>query len=103
MKIQVKNMTSPNGNFVPNQFIIKAGNFENHSYIFYFQSYKTIIAKIDETTEKIGEYGPEITLDTNALNYSRTTSKYLYKFLGMNRKEIMRKIETLDISLRDLN
>tara|TARA_R100000306_G_C4277576_1_gene93360 strand:+ start:210 stop:491 length:282 start_codon:yes stop_codon:yes gene_type:complete len=93
MKIQVKNLTSPNGNKVPNQFEI------NINYAYYFQSYETIIAIIDERKS----FQNSITLDTNALNYSRTTSKYLYKWLRMNRKEIENKIKTKEIILKDLN
>tara|TARA_R100000005_G_C4984681_1_gene193357 strand:+ start:1341 stop:1625 length:285 start_codon:yes stop_codon:yes gene_type:complete len=94
MKIQVNNMTSPNGNFVPNQFVIKIKN----SY--YFQSYQTIIAQ-KKLCLNNGDY--KIILDTNALNYSRTTSKYLYKFLNMNRKEIESEIKTKEIKLKNLN
>tara|TARA_R100000734_G_scaffold18883_1_gene16906 strand:+ start:289 stop:567 length:279 start_codon:yes stop_codon:yes gene_type:complete len=92
MKIQVKNLKSSNGNLVPNQFEI------NVNYVYYFQSYQTIIAKIDETKSI-----PVLTLDINALNYSRTTSKYLYNWLRMNRKEIENKIKAKEIKLRNLN
>ena len=87
LKIKVENMTSSNGNTVPNQFIIKTDLGS------YFQSYKTVIAFI----------GDNITLDNNALNYSKTTSKYLYQFLGMNRKTIENKIKEGEIILIDLN
>ena len=94
MKIQVNNMISPNGNFVPNQFIIKTKNEV------YFQSYETTIAQ-KKLCLNDGIY--KIILDTNALDYSRTTSKYLYKFLGMNRKTIEELIKTKEIKLRNLN
>ena len=90
MKLKVKNMISDKGNFIPNQFIIKIKD----SY--YFQSYETIICKSDY-------YGTKITLDKGALNYSRTTSKYLYKFLGLNRKEIEQRIKNKTIKLKNLN
>ena len=93
MKIQVKNLTSSNGNLVPNQFEINANG------VYYFQSYETIIAKIDERKY----FKNSITLDINALNYSRTTSKYLYKWLRMNRKEIENKIKNKEIKLKNLN
>ena len=64
--MKVKNMVSANGNFVPNQFIIKNGD------TVWFQSYETIVARVS---------GSDVTLDTNAFDYSRTTSKYLYLFL----------------------
>ena len=38
--MKVKNMVSANGNFVPNQFIIKNGD------TVWFQSYDTIVARV---------------------------------------------------------
>ena len=83
-------MLSSRGNTVPNQFKIKTdeGN--------YFKSYKTIIALIENNPNKI-------ILDNNALNYSRTTSKYLYQFLDMKKDEILLKIGEGKIILKDLN
>ena len=88
--LKVSNMISSRGNTVPNQFIIKTdkGN--------YFQSYKTIIALIENNPNKI-------ILDNNALNYSKTTSKYLYQFLDMKKDEILLKIGEGKIILKDLN
>ena len=88
--LKVSNMTSCKGNAMPNQFIIKTdeGN--------YFQSYKTIIALVENNPTKI-------ILDNNALNYSRTTSKYLYQFLDMKKDEILLKIGEGKIILKDLN
>ena len=43
MKVKVYNMTSPNGNKVPNQFEIYTSKGR------YFQSYNSIIAFIDNT------------------------------------------------------
>ena len=93
MKLQVKNLKSSNGNLVPNQFEI----YSNGNY--YFQSYETIIAKLQIVKNK----GRQIILDTNALYYSRTTSKYLYNWLRMNRKEIEKKIKNKEIKLKNLN
>ena len=73
--MKVENMVSSRGNYVPNQFIITDDGRE------IFQSYETIIAIKDKG---------KIILDNDALDYSRTTSKYLYLFLGMNRKEIIK-------------
>ena len=94
MKISVNNMTSPNGNFIPNQFRIKIKDDV------FFQSYDTIIAQ-KKLCLNDGVY--KIILDNNALNYSRTTSKYLYKFLGLNRKQIEQRIKAKEIKLRNLN
>jgi hypothetical protein len=87
--MQVRNMTSAAGNKVANQFIIDNGEGE------IFQSYETTIAiRLD---------GRGILLDNNALNYSQTTSKYLYQFLGLNRKEIEQWIKEGKIKEVDLN
>ena len=86
--MKVYNLTSSKGNFVPNQFKIY------HNNKVFFQSYKTIIAKID---------GNKTILDTYALEYSRTTSKYLYQFLGYDRKEIQNRIKNKSIILKNLN
>ena len=90
LKIKVDNMLSSRGNTAPNQFIIKTDVGT------YFQSYKTIIALIENNPNKI-------ILDNNALHYSVTTSKYLYKFLGMKKDEILLKIGEGKIILKDLN
>ena len=86
--LKVSNMISSRGNTVSNQFIIKTdeGN--------YFQSYKTVIAFVGDNS---------IILDDNALNYSRTTSKYLYQFLDMKKDEILLKIGEGKIILKNLN
>lgn len=57
---------------VANQYIIK--DKDNHKI--YFQSYDTMIACV----EWAGRTG-EVSLLKNACDISRTTSKYLYKFL----------------------
>ena len=72
MKLSVRNMTSSNGNLVPNQFVIDDGNKT------VFQSYSTIIA--------VKEKG-KVTLDSNALEYSNTTLKYLKQFLNTSESK----------------
>lgn len=84
--MRVENMVSNRGNYVPNQFIITDDDGRE-----IFQSYETIIAIKDNG---------KIILDNDALDYSRTTSKYLYLFLGMNRKEI---IKDKNITYKNLN
>lgn len=84
--IKVENMQSNKGNLVPNQFIIDTKT------ACYFQSYKSIICKVSKTKGKIY-------LDKNFWDYSRTTSKYLYSFLGefyrygLNKKEIEKLVQ----------
>lgn len=72
--MKVTNMTSSNGNKVPNQFII-----EDDNGTIFFQSYNTVIAKKQDG---------RIYLDIDNYNYSKTTSKYLYKFLNMDSKQV---------------
>ena len=88
--MKVQNMTSSNGNKVPNQFIIDSGNKT------VFQSYTTIVA--------VNENG-KITLDSNALEYSNTTLKYLKQFLNTNesKKSLYEKIESGFYQVEDLN
>jgi hypothetical protein len=83
----VNNMLSErSGREVANQFIIYAGDYT------IFQSYNSVIAM----THKGNVY-----LDENYYNYSRTTSKYLYKFLGTSN--IQAKIHSGEYQLHDLN
>lgn len=70
--MKVRNILSKTtGRNIPNQFIIEDGIGENWKAC--FQSYNTIIAEVT---------GEGLTLDNNAENYSRTTSKYLYQFIS---------------------
>jgi len=93
--IKVRNMVSDRGNSIPNQFIIKVEN------VIYFQSYETIIAKIENNN---------IFLDERYWDYSNTTRKYLYKFLreeaGLEvatKKDVLRFINEGKIKLTNLN
>jgi hypothetical protein len=83
-------MVSHNGNKVPNQFILtdKRGNR-------YFQSYDTIIAKIDKKGS--------VTLDKEKWDCSATTSKYRNLFLGEDTKETKEKIKNKIYKLKNLN
>jgi hypothetical protein len=87
--MRVTNMTSNSGNAIANQFIIDDNNES------YFQSYKSMIAKID----KFGK----IFLDSHYWDYSRTTSKYRNMFLNMTTKEIEKGIKSNEIELVNLN
>ena len=88
--MKVQNMTSPNGNDVPNQFIIKDDKGST-----FFQSYDSTIAKLDREGR--------IFLDSYYWEYSRTTSKYRNQFLGMDTKGIKRAIKEGSIELVNLN
>lgn len=86
--IKVINMINNSGNVVHNQFKIytKTGCI--------FQSYNTIIAEYNKG---------QLILDNKAMDYSRTTSKYLFLFTHSNRKELMSGIKNKTIKVKDLN
>lgn len=73
----VKNMTSNNGNDIPNQFILPFSNGR------VFQSYSSII---------VYETGGKIYL-TDKWDYSTTTGKYRNQFLGEDKKTTEKKIK----------
>ena len=73
----VKNMTSNNGNDIPNQFILSFSNGR------VFQSYSSII---------VYETGGKIYL-TDKWDYSTTTGKYRNQFLGEDKKTTEKKIK----------
>lgn len=87
--MKVSNMISKSGNNVSNQFIIKTDNET------IFQSYKSIIAKIDNDNN--------ITLDSHYWDYSKTTSKYRNMFLNMSTNDIKKDIKLGNIKLDNLN
>ena len=83
------NLTSNNGNKIPNQLKIIDNNGTK-----YFQSYNSIIIK--QTTNNTY-------LDSYYYNYSRTTSKYRNIFLNETTKEIEDKIKKGIYKLTNLN
>jgi len=89
LKVKVENMQSPNGNDVPNQFIIQAKEG------LYFQSYNTVIA--------FKPLSGKIVLDENRWDYSKTTGKYRNIFLRETKQETERKIKDGVYLLADLN
>ena len=90
MKIKVRNMFSPSGNQVANQFIIETARGK------YFQSYRSIIAFINNKTGKV-------TLDNYYWDYSRTTGKYRNEFLGEYIEDTRAKINSGEYKLANLN
>jgi len=89
-KMNVRNMESARGNTIPNQFIIR----DDEKNITYFQSYKTIIVKMDNG---------KTFLDENSWDYSVTTGKYRNLFLGETKKETEKKIKSGEYILTNLN
>jgi len=87
---KVTQMSSPrSGNPVANQFEIRTPKG------LFFQSYSSIIALIDNNNN--------IILDEYYHDYSRTTSKYLSQFLGMNTQDRRKAIKEGEIKLKNLN
>ena len=87
--IKVQNLTSSNGNDVPNQFEIRTEEGV------YFQSYSSIIVFVPNEGK--------IQLDMNKWDYSQTTGKYRNQFLGETKSETQRKIDKGVYELVDLN
>jgi hypothetical protein len=86
--MKITNLTSPQGNKVPNQFLVK-----NETAI-YFQSYESIIVKIENE---------KTFLDSKYWDYSKTTAKYRNQFLNETTKETEQKIKLGIYILTNLN
>ena len=109
------NMESRNGNPVPNQIIIEEyqGNGTDGYYTeLVFQSYGTTIAILTkiENRNTIGHItNDSLILDKDNWDYSRTTLKYLNKFINENTEfntdtaEIRKLIKQEAIQLESLN
>ena len=89
LKIKVSNMTSSQGNDVPNQFEIRT------SKGMLFQSYNSIIV--------FKRSDGKIFLDEYYWDYSVTTGKYRNDFLGEKKQEIEKKIKSGKYKLVNLN
>ena len=89
----ISNMISNSGNAIPNQFVITEGNTST------FQSYTSTIATIDASD------GPPcaVTLDPEFYDYSKTTMKYLARFLGHGIAETRSRIKRGEYKLASLN
>ena len=86
--MKVNNLLSSSGNKVANQFIIETDNK------IFFQSYNSMIAEVCHG---------KIYLDPVYYKYSKTTSKYLNRFLNMNSKEIESGLKSGLITFKNLN
>jgi hypothetical protein len=72
----------------PNQLIIHADNCK------LFQSYNSVIVKIENGITF---------LDRSTWDYSKTTGKYRNQFLGEDKKETQKKIDSGEYILTNLN
>ena len=95
--MKVSNIVNNRGNIVANQFIIEDDKAT------FFQSYKSIIVKIERVNVGDNTMLTRTILDPVYYNYSRTTSKYRNAFLGESTKEIESKIKQGVYILQDLN
>ena len=99
--MKVRNMTSNNGNSVPNQFIIRDQEIDEYRFCGdMFQSYETCIA-----FKGYGSISFEgaLYLDRDKWDYSRTTSKYRNQFTGLTTSETKAGIKDGSIKLVNLN
>jgi hypothetical protein len=100
--MKVENMTSKKGNKIANQFIIRdEENNLSGNCVQYFQSYDTIIAKIDKF--RPGVEKRQVWLDSEKWDYSKTTGKYRNMFLCESKKETEAKIKSGEYILTNLN
>lgn len=88
--MKIENITNNRGNKSVNQFEINDDNGNR-----FFQSYDSIIVKIDNTGK--------VFLDEKTWNYSVTTSKHRNIFLGESTKETEKKIKSGVYTLTNLN
>jgi hypothetical protein len=86
--MKITNLTSNKGNTIANQFEIRTET------AVYFQSYRSIIVKIENG---------KTYLDPIYWDYSKTTGKYRNIFLGEDKKETEKKIKTGIYILTNLN
>lgn len=86
--MKVQNLRSSKGNIIANQFEIRTET------AVYFQSYRSIIVKVE---------GGKTYLDPVYWDYSRTTGKYRNIFLSESKKETEQKIKKGTYILIDLN
>ena len=82
----INNMKSNKERTVPNQYVIRLNNCS------VFQSYATVIAIHDYDLD-------EVYLNKEYYNYSKTTSRYRNKYLGLNTKQIEQKIKSKEFVL----
>ena len=105
--MKVQNMTGRTGRPVANQFIItdteRNKETEHEWKTETFQSYDSIIAKISYGIDDYNSTRMYVYLDSTYWDYSRTTGKYRNEFLGENKAETQRKIDSGEYILTNLN
>lgn len=106
--MKVKNMISPKGNPIANQFIIQGVTIQLPDDTYtgaMFQSYDSNIAFIarycGSTWKQKHIY--KVYLDERFWDYSITTGKYRNQFLNETKAETQKKIDSGEYILIDLN
>ena len=100
--MKVQNFTNSKGNKVKTQFIITDEEKEmSGNAVEYFQSYDSIIAKRDIFRADVKNR--QVWLDEKYWDYSVTTGRYRNQFLGENKAETQKKIDSGEYILTDLN
>ena len=96
--MHVRNMTSPTtGRAIPNQFVITHVEHNPNGEdvcIESFQSYDTLIIE-----RRFGK----VSLDRISWDCSTTTGRYRNQFLGEKKAETLKKIQSGEYTLTDLN
>lgn len=87
--MKISNIIGNSGQPVKNQFLVIDDNGNR-----YFQSYDSIIAKIENG---------KVYLDSFYWDYSQTTGKYRNIFLGEDKKTTEKKIKSGEYTLINLN
>ena len=103
LQVKVKQMIGNSGRPVANQFIIEEGkNALSGNCREYFQSYNAVIAFRERFTPD--KRDRQVVLDSDYWDYSRTTLKYLNRFLGTSSKaDIQSRIDSGKYKLANLN
>ena len=98
LKMKVTPLLGRKGKSVTNQYVITDGQGNT-----YFQSYKSIIAKISPNLDKSSARRFQTILDKYYWDYSATTSRYRNVFLGETTAETRAKIKSGEYTLASLN
>ena len=87
--MRVVQMTNDKGKAIANQMIVMIDGKR------YFQSYNAVICEIDDDGN--------VYLDPKFWDYSRTTSKYLNKFLGLDSGQVRDYLDQGLYQFKNLN
>ena len=98
LKMKVTPLLGRKGKPVTNQYVITDGRGNT-----YFQSYKSIIAKISPNLDNSSSHRFQVVLDKYYWDYSATTIRYRNRFLNETTAETRAKIKSGEYTLASLN